>query len=96
MMNHPTLEEFTKKANDNGYDTVAIRDWEANSVSELHTHEFAVQALVTKGEMWLTRNGVTEHFGVGDSFTMEALTPHAERYGAEGTTYWAARKFPKI
>ena len=46
--------------------------------------------------MWLTRNEGTERFGVGDSFKMEAETPHAERYGAEGTTYWAARKFQKI
>jgi quercetin dioxygenase-like cupin family protein len=95
-MHHPTLEEFTKTALADGYDSVAVRDWEANSTAELHTHDFAVRGLVTKGEMWLTRNGLTEHFGVGQSFTMEALTPHSERYGAEGTTYWAARKFLKI
>jgi hypothetical protein len=95
-MNHPTLDEFTKTALANGYDTVSVRDWEANSVAELHTHEFSVHALVTKGEMWLTRNEVTERFGVGDSFKMEAMTPHAERYGPEGTTYWAARKFQKV
>jgi quercetin dioxygenase-like cupin family protein len=51
---------------------------------------------VTKGEMWLTRNDQTQHLRVGDTFTMEPETPHAERYGSEGTTYWAARKFPKI
>jgi quercetin dioxygenase-like cupin family protein len=95
-MNHPTLEEFTKIALEKGFDTVAVREWDANSVAELHTHEFAVQVLVTKGEMWLTRNDQTQHLRVGDTFTMEPETPHAERYGSEGTTYWAARKFPKI
>jgi len=95
-MNHPTLEEFTKTALEKGFDTVAVREWDANSVAELHTHEFAVQVLVTKGEMWLTRNDQTQHLRVGDTFTMEAETPHAERYGSQGTTYWAARKFPKI
>ena len=95
-MNHPTLEEFTKTALENGFDTVAVREWDANSVAELHTHEFAVQVLVTKGEMWLTRNDQTQHLRVGDTFSMEAETPHAERYGSQGTTYWAARKFPKI
>jgi len=95
-MNHPTLEEFTKTALEKGFDTVTVREWDANSVAELHTHEFAVQVLVTKGEMWLTRNDQTQHLRVGDTFTMEPETPHAERYGSEGTTYWAARKFPKI
>ena len=95
-MNHPTLEEFTKIALEKGFDTVTVREWDANSVAELHTHEFAVQVLVTKGEMWLTRNDQTQHLRVGDTFTMEPETPHAERYGSEGTTYWAARKFPKI
>jgi len=65
-------------------------------VSELHTHEFAVHAVVAQGEMWLTRNGKADHLKIGDTFTMDPETPHAERYGPAGTVYWAARKFPKI
>jgi quercetin dioxygenase-like cupin family protein len=46
--------------------------------------------------MWMTRGDDTQHLKVGDTFTMEPETPHAEKYGAEGTIYWAARSFPKI
>jgi mannose-6-phosphate isomerase-like protein (cupin superfamily) len=95
-MTHLNLEEFTKLSIEKGYDGVAVREWAANSVSELHTHEFSVHGMVTQGEMWLTRGDHTDHLKVGDTFTMEAETPHSERYGDAGTTYWAARKFPKI
>jgi quercetin dioxygenase-like cupin family protein len=95
-MTIPNLEEFTKLAQEKGYETVAIREWAPNSVSELHTHEFAVLAMVVQGEMWLTRDNTTEHLQIGDTFTMEAETPHSERYGKDGAIYWAARNFPKI
>jgi quercetin dioxygenase-like cupin family protein len=95
-MNDLNLEEFTKASLAKGYDNVSIREWAANSVSELHTHEFAVHAVVAQGEMWLTRNDQTQHLQIGDTFTMEPETPHSEKYGPAGTIYWAARKFPKI
>jgi hypothetical protein len=28
----------------------------------------------------------------GDSFQLDRAIPHAERYGAEGATYWVARR----
>jgi quercetin dioxygenase-like cupin family protein len=95
-MNMLNLDEFTKTYTAKGYDNVTVREWAANSVSELHTHEFAVHAVIAQGEMWLTRDNDTQHLQVGDTFTMEPETPHSEKYGANGTIYWAARKFPKI
>ena len=92
----PTLAEFTEKTSALGYDGVSIRTWEPNSVSQTHTHEFAVHAVVAQGEMWLTRGDDTQHLQVGDTFTMEPETPHTEKYGSQGTIYWAARRFPKI
>ena len=91
-----TLAEFTEKTNAMGYDEVSIRQWEPNQISQTHTHEFAVHAVVARGEMWLTRGNETAHLKVGDTFTMDSDTPHAEKYGPDGTIYWAARKFPKI
>ena len=55
-----------------------------------------MHAVVAQGEMWLTRGDDTQHLQVGDTFTMEPETPHAEKYGSQGTIYWAARRFPKI
>jgi hypothetical protein len=34
----------------------------------------------------------TRHLHPGDTFQLEREVPHAERYGNEGATYWAARR----
>jgi hypothetical protein len=34
----------------------------------------------------------TQHLCVGDRFELGHSMPHAERYGEQGATYWAARR----
>ena len=60
-----------------------------------HEHPFAVKALVVAGEMWLSEGDSTRHLRPGDTFELAAAAPHAERYGAAGATYWAARRHAK-
>ncbi|TMB35998.1 MAG: hypothetical protein E6J62_08295 [Deltaproteobacteria bacterium] len=50
------------------------------------------QAVVTEGEMWLTFGTHTQHLGVGDTFHVPLGTPHSEKYGPQGATYWVARR----
>jgi len=85
-----------------GFDEVIERAWLANQVVTVHTHPFSVKALVVDGEMWLTTvpageqwneaMATTRHLVPGDEFELTLAAPHAERYGASGATYWAARK----
>ena len=89
------FSEFEAMARREGYDEVVPRDWPASAVLEQHEHPFAVKALVVAGEMWLTAGGTTRHLGPGDGFELAAGAPHAERYGAAGATYWAARRHAK-
>jgi hypothetical protein len=91
-MDLPTLPQFEAAARHEGYDEVAERIWPANVVVETHEHPFAVKALVVAGEMWLTEGSTTRHLLPGDRFELARAAPHAERYGAEGATYWAARR----
>ncbi len=42
--------------------------------------------------MWLVVGNNEQHLLPGDGFTLERDVPHIERYGAEGATYWAARR----
>jgi hypothetical protein len=42
--------------------------------------------------MWLTVDEEVRHLRPGDEFALDANVPHAERYGAEGATYWVARR----
>jgi quercetin dioxygenase-like cupin family protein len=93
VMNQVSFEAFEKEAHAQGFDEVVERKWAPSTVVESHTHPFAVRALVVLGEMWLDVDGGGErHLLPGDEFRIEREIPHTERYGAEGTTYWAARR----
>ena len=92
-MNQVSLEAFEKEAHAQGFDEVVERKWAPSTVVVSHTHPFAVRALVVLGEMWLDVDGGGErHLLPGDEFRIEREIPHTERYGAEGATYWAARR----
>jgi quercetin dioxygenase-like cupin family protein len=45
-----------------------------------------------RGEMWLTIGDRTRHIPTGGTFELNPGTPHSERYGAEGATYWVGRR----
>jgi mannose-6-phosphate isomerase-like protein (cupin superfamily) len=87
-----TFAEFEARMRAAGFDAVLERHWAPDTVLETHTHDFAVDALVTQGEMWLRCGDRTLHLRPGDRFTLDAHVPHDERYGAEGATYWVARR----
>jgi quercetin dioxygenase-like cupin family protein len=87
-----TFADFETQARAAGFDTVLERHWAPNTVIDTHTHDFAVDALVTAGEMWLTHSGQTRHLQPGDRFALDAQVPHSERYGPEGTSFWVARR----
>jgi len=94
-MDAPSFSEFEAASRREGYDEIVPRDWPAGAVLETHEHPFAVKAIVVAGEMWLTHDGRTQHLRPGDRFELDEGVPHAERYGAAGATYWAARRHPK-
>ena len=91
-MSANSLREFTAQALAEGFDEVLERTWAPLTVLDSHTHPFALKALVVQGEMWLRVGQQTQHLLAGDEFALEREVPHAERYGAEGATYWVARR----
>ena len=92
MMNLPTFEAFSASTRAEGFNEVLERKWQPLLVLHTHTHPFAVKALVVQGEMWLTVGDHERHLLPGDEFALARDVPHAERYGAEGATYWVARR----
>ena len=92
-MSQLTLETFRRMAQAEGFDEIVERAWEPCVMIETHTHPFAVKALVTEGEMWLIVGYHERHLVPGDVFTLQRDEPHAERYGPQGATYWAARRY---
>ena len=91
-MNTMTFEAFQADALGAGFDEVLERRWAPDAVIATHTHAFGVEAVMRQGEMWLHCEGSTLHLMPGDGFTLSAGVPHDERYGAEGATYWVARR----
>ncbi len=87
-----TFEAFAAEARAEGFDEVLERRWPPAKVLDSHTHPFAIRALVVEGEMWLTVGDDIRHLRPGDVFALDRDVPHAERYGAEGATYWVARR----
>ena len=91
-MSTESFESFEAHWLAQGFDEALQREWAPDTVLETHSHPFGVQAVVTRGEMWLTCQGKTQRLRSGDCFALERDVPHAERYGPEGAAYWVARK----
>lgn len=87
-----TYEAFETTARAEGYDEVLVREWQPGQVLDEHRHPFAVKALVTRGELWLTEGEQVRHLKPGDGFELAREVPHAERYGDQGATFWVARR----
>lgn len=88
----PDFNTFRASALADGFTEVVERRWEPDTLVDTHTHPFEAKALVVQGEMWLTVAGQTQHLLPGGWFHLQADVPHDERYGAEGATYWVARR----
>ena len=89
-----SFEQFQAQSLAGGFDEVLLREWAPGQVVPEHRHDFGVSAIVVQGEMWLTCEGQERHLLPGDTFTLYRNEPHAERYGAQGATYWVARRIP--
>lgn len=94
-MSQPTLEQFTASMLERGYDEVLVREWGPDHLAPEHDHPFDTDALVVRGEFWLTVGDSTRHLRAGDSFQLGRGIRHAERYGSEGAMFWAARRNPR-
>ena len=87
-----SFEEFESESRKLGFAEVLSRDWEPLTEVPEHTHPFTARALVTQGDLWLTVGDSTQHLRAGDRFELAHGTPHSERYGVHGATYWVARR----
>lgn len=88
----PRFADFEADVRARGFDEVAERVWEAGTHVAVHGHPFAVEALMVQGELTLTVDDEARVLHRGDRFVLTRDQPHAEQYGPEGATYWAARR----
>ena len=91
-MTLPSYAEFEATSRAQGFDEVLERIWAPGLELPTHSHTFAVNALVTQGELWLSCGEQTRHLQAGDRFELKPNEPHAERYGPQGAVFWVARR----
>ena len=91
-MSTDTFDDFQRTALARGFDEVLVREWAPGQVVGTHTHPFAVEARVVRGELALTVQGQTRRIAAGGGFELARDVPHEERYGPDGATFWVARR----
>lgn len=91
-MNPSTFEDFRAAAQAEGFDEILVREWSPGQHLDTHTHPFALKVLVVRGEVLLGCEGHTRRVAAGEWFELAREVPHAEHYGPEGATFWAARR----
>ena len=64
----------------------------SSKVTQPHSHDFDVRALVLSGELTLTTDGTSRTYRVGDIFEMPAGCVHSEQYGPDGSESVVGRR----
>jgi mannose-6-phosphate isomerase-like protein (cupin superfamily) len=95
MLSATTYDALRARSPMQGADEVLERHGPPDWVVDMHSHPFDADAVVTAGEMWLTREEGTQHLRKGDCFQIPAGMLHSERFGPEGATYRVARRTPR-
>ena len=85
-------EKFAQQLTVDGFDEVLARTLPAKQKLDVHTHPFAVKALVTAGQVTLGVGGELIVYRVGDVFSIAKNCEHSELYGDEGVSYMLGRK----
>ncbi len=92
---NPSLAEFEADALRAGFDDVLVRDWSSNHAMGEHAHDYAIKALVVRGDLWVQGAHGMQRCQAGESFVLDPGELHSEGAGAQGAQFWVARRHPK-
>lgn len=87
-----SFEDFRRDALARGADEVLEREWAPMHTTPVHDHPFDTRARVVRGSLRLIIDGQEQLLQAGDEFELARHVAHAEQYGPEGATFWAARR----
>ena len=86
------IQEFEAQLKADNFEEIVTLEKPIGYAMGEHTHPFEARALITKGDITLTVNGVSTTYGVGDIFRLPAQTLHHENAVPHGVTYLVGRK----
>jgi quercetin dioxygenase-like cupin family protein len=82
---------FEASLKSSGYEVGTSRGT-PGKVTQPHSHDFDVRALVLSGELTLTTEGTSRTYRGGDIFEMPAGCVHSEQYGPDGSESLVGRR----
>ena len=85
-------EDFEAQLKADNFDEITLVEKPVGYAMAEHQHPFEARALITRGAITLTVNGLSTTYVQGDIFRLPAQTPHHEDASAHGVTYLAGRK----
>ena len=85
-------QDFEAQLKADHFDEITLVEKPVGYAMGEHQHPFEARALITRGDITLTVNGVSTTYGAGDIFCLPAQTPHDENAAPNGVTYLAGRK----
>ena len=85
-------QDFEAELKADNFDEITLVEKPVGYAMGEHQHPFEARALITKGDITLTVNGMSTTYVAGDIFRLPAQTPHHEDAAAQGVTYLAGRK----
>ncbi len=84
--------QFRQQLQEQGYSEAQSLEYEPNTDSDMHTHDFSAFAVVLGGEFTLvTEDGSVTH-QPGEACKLAAGTLHSEQTGASGATILIGKK----
>lgn len=75
-----------------GFDEVVTKDLPPGPELALHSHPYAVKALVVAGSITLGVDGARTTYRAGDVFALAPGCEHTECYGANGVRFVLGRR----
>lgn len=84
-------QEFARQLAAEGFDDILTKSLPAAPQVPVHSHPFAVKALVLEGEITLGVAGQRTTYRMGEVFTMALGCEHTECCGPQGVRYVLGR-----
>jgi len=83
---------FTAELKNGGYSAPTSGELTAGTFNDTHTHDFSAFVLIVEGEMTVYHGDQTSTCGPGETFSLEAGTPHSEQVGPNGAKFLVGRR----
>ncbi len=85
-------QAFREQVKRDGYGEPELIEWDAGTVNDTHTHDFAATIYVLSGEITVATDEEDRTCRAGDTGSLGTGVPHTERIGPDGVTFLVARK----